>query len=122
MVRIFLGNAPSQFALGRECRMQDAGDFQSRVRWTQFDLTDQSIRAHVADGMRLTHLAIDYDNVMSFVLDEDATLTKIKLLGMDEKADDANDALAQLDAEFVLLSGIVRQLITDLEKQLGAIL
>jgi len=118
--QIFLGNGPAEFALGRECRMQDAADTHSTVRWNDFDLSDSTIRGHVADGMHLTHLAIVYDNLLSCVVDEQATITKIKLLGMDDdETNDENDPLARFDAEFVLLSGILRRLMDDLKKRLG---
>ena len=119
LTKIFLGDAPKQFALGRECRMQDAADAASIVRWTQFDLSDKTIRNHVANGMRLTHLAIEYDNVLSCVLDENGVLTKLKFLGMDAETDDEHDPLARMDAEFVLISGTLRLLLNDLKKLLG---
>ncbi len=118
LTRVFLGNAPSQFALGRECRMQDAGDANSKVRWANFDLSDKAIRNHVADGMRLTHLSIVYDNVLSFVLDENCVLSKMRIVGMDDESDDSNDPLAQLDSEFVLTTGTLRLLLADLRKTL----
>ena len=46
-------------------------------------------------------------------------LTKVKFLGMDDDGDQADDALARLDAEFVLLTGTVRHLLADIEKLLG---
>lgn len=116
---IFLGGAPQQFAVGRECRMQDAVERGSVVRWTNFDLSDRSIRDHVANGMRLTHLGIVYDNVMACVIDENGVFTKVKFLGMDEEGEPADDALARMDAEFVLLTGTVRHLLGDVEKLLG---
>jgi recombination associated protein RdgC len=116
---IFLGGAPRQFALGRECRMQDAGDKSSYVRWSDFDLTDRTIRDHVANGMLLTHLAIEYDNVMSCVLDENGVISKLRFLGMDDDKAIDNDPLARLDAEFALLTGILRQFVGDLKKLLG---
>lgn len=116
---IFLGGAPSQFAVGRECRMQDAADPGSVVRWTDFDLNDQTIRNHVANGMRLTHLAIVYDNVMGCVLDENGVISKLRFLGMDDDNDDDNEPLARLDAEFVLITGTLRKLLGDLKKLLG---
>ena len=116
---IFLGGAPQQFAVGRECKMQDAVEKGSVVRWANFDLSDRSIRDHVANGMRLTHLGIVYDNVMSCVIDENGVFTKVKFLGMDEDGDRPEDALARLDAEFVLLTGTVRHLLDDVEKLLG---
>ena len=116
---VFLGGAPAVFAVGRECRMQDATDAGSIVRWSNFDLSDSSIRDHVADGMHLTHLAIVYDNIMSFVLDEKGVITKLKFLGMDDDSEDHNDPLARLDAEFVLLTGTLRRMLGDLGKVLG---
>ena len=121
LTAMFLGDAPPNFALGRECRMQDAADAGSSVRWSNFDLTDSTIRRHVVDGMRLTHLGLVYDNVMSFVLDENGLITKVKFLGMDDVADEDDDATARLDAEFVLFSGTLRAMLKDLGKLLGGI-
>ena len=119
--KVFLGGAPSQFSVGNECRMQDAADSGSIVRWTNFDLSDRSIRDHVANGMKLTHLAIVYDNIMSFVLNENGIITKVKFLGMDDDAEDHNDPLARLDAEFVVITGTLRKMLGDLKKILGGL-
>ncbi len=119
LTKVFLGGAPSQFVVGRECRMQDLRDPASIVRWSNFDLSDRSIRDHVAGGMRLTHLAIEYDNVMSCVVDENGTLTKLKFVGADAEADESDDPQARHDAEFALVSGTVRNLLQDFAKQLG---
>jgi recombination associated protein RdgC len=116
---IFFEDAPRQFSLGRECRMQDLGDAASKVRWTDFDLSDKSIRDHVANGMRLTHLSIVYDNIMKFVMDENGALTKLKFVGMDDDNEGHTDPLARQDAEFVLITATLRNLLGDLKKQLG---
>jgi recombination associated protein RdgC len=119
LTAMFLGNAPPKFALGHECRMQTISDEVSTVRWTNFDLGEASIRRHVVDGMRLTHLGLVYDNIMSFVLDENGVITKLKFLGMDDAPNDENEPLARLDADFVLLTGSLRALLKDLQKILG---
>ncbi|MDJ0710948.1 MAG: recombination-associated protein RdgC [Woeseiaceae bacterium] len=119
LTAMFLGDAPPNFALGHECRMQDPADAGSTVRWSSFDLTDSAIRRHVVDGMRLTHLGLVYDNLMSFVLDENGVITKLKFLGVDDAADEEDDPLARLDAEFVLFSGTLRAMLKDLGKLLG---
>lgn len=121
LVKVFLGDAPRQFAVGRECRMQDATDPASTVRWSNFDLSEPSIRSHVANGMRLTHLAIEYDNVVSFVLDHNGVITKIRFIGMDDDAEHDDDPLARQDAEFALISGTLRGLLGDLKKLLGGL-
>lgn len=116
---IFFGNAPRQFTLGRECRMQDAADVRSIVRWSDFDLDDKSIQKHVTDGMRLTHLGIVYDNVLSCVLDEDGVIRKLRFLGADDEGDDDGDPLTRMDAEFVLMTGTLRHMLADMKKLLG---
>lgn len=116
---IFFEDAPAQFALGRECRMQDLADSGSIVRWTNFDLSDKTIRDHVANGMRLTHLSIVYDNVMSCVLNENGAISKLRFIGMDDDIEDHKDPLARQDAEFVLITSTLRNLLGDLKKQLG---
>lgn len=122
LTRIFLGDAPSGINPGRECRMQDPSDNRSRVHWVDMDLTDASIRKHVRDGMKITHLSIEFGGIMSCVIDENGVLSKLRLLGVDAKeATDDEDPQAILDAEFVLLTGTLRQLIDVLARSLGGI-
>lgn len=122
LTRIFLGDPPGGIDLGRECRMQDVSENRSRVHWVDMDLTDASIRRHVRDGMKLTHLAIEVGGVMSCVIDENGALSKLRLLGMDAKEEtEDEDPQARQDAEFVLLTGTLRQLIDVLARSLGGI-
>lgn len=117
---IFLGSADTRFQVGRECIMRDAVDPNSKVRWSNFDLSDASIRDHVADGMRLAQLALEYDSVLNCVLDDAGVLRKIKLTGQDQADTGAEEEpLAALDAEFVLLTGTLRNLLEQLRKTLG---
>lgn len=120
MFRIFMGESPLGFSLGHECRMQDASDSKSIVSWKDFDLTDGSIRRHISEGMKLTHLGIGFDEVMSCVINEDGLFSKLKFI-QGETVDnfDAEDPMARLDADFVLLTGVVRRLVDDLKKLLG---
>jgi recombination associated protein RdgC len=122
LTRIFLGDPPGGIKLGRECRMQDPADKRASVRWADMDLSDASIRKHVRDGMKLSHLGIEFGNVMSCVIDEHGALGKLKFLGMDAKDDlDDEDPLARFDAEFVLLTGTLRQLLEVLTQALGGV-
>jgi recombination associated protein RdgC len=117
---IFMGESPLGFSLGRECRMQDVMDTRSVATWRDTDLSDHSIRQHVIDGMRLTHLGINFDGGMSGVIDQENVFSKVKFI-QDEKPDAwaEEDPLAKLDADFVLLTGVVRRLVADLKKLLG---
>ncbi len=121
LTKVFFGDAPRQFIAGRECRMQDLKDRRSVVRWTDFDLAEPSIRNHVADGMRLTHLAVEYASVTNCVISEEGVVSKLRFLDDDADLTDSDDPLARLDAEFVLESGTLRNLVTDMGKLLGGI-
>ncbi len=120
--RIFLGDAPRGIALGSECRMQDPSDSRASVRWVDMDLTDPSIRKHVRDGMKLSHLSVEVNGVMSCVIDENGGLGKLRLLGADAKDGSADeDPLVRFDAQFLLLSSTLRQLIGLLTQALGGL-
>jgi recombination associated protein RdgC len=120
LTRVFAGDPPAKFALGRECRMRDRADVKSSVRWNEVDLTHANVRRCIKDGMELTHLGFEFGSVMSGVLDSSGTIAKLKLLGLDEPADDAGeDPLARFDAELALLGGTLRQFIGTLRRELG---
>ena len=122
LTRIFLGQRVDRFSLGRECRMQDQTDSKSIATWRDIDLDDPTIHKHVTEGMKLTHLGIVYDEIMSCVLSADATVGKIKFLeGEAVDTVDGEDPLVRLDADFVLLSGTIRRLFEDLETLLGTV-
>ncbi len=118
--RIFMGDAPLGFSLGRECRMQDASDRKSTVNWMDFELSDNSIRQHVIEGMNLTHLGIGFDEVMHAVISDEAVISKLEFISGDAADNmDGEDPMARLDADFVLLTGVIRRLVDDLKKLLG---
>jgi recombination associated protein RdgC len=120
LTRIFLGDAPPGFALGSECRLCDPSDTRAAVRCTDMDLASPAVRNHLRHGMRLTHLGIALEPVLSCTIDEKGGIAKLKLLGAeiaDELPDD--DPLARFDAELALLAGGLRQLLAALERSLG---
>lgn len=120
LTRIFLGDAPPGIRLGRECRMQDPSDSKASVRFADMDLSETNVRKHVRDGLRITHLGIDFGGVLSCVIDQNGVLAKLRLAG--EEAPDTGadeDPLTRFDAEFVLLTQSLRQLLATLDTALG---
>ena len=118
--RIFLGESQLGFSIGRECRMQDLSDAKSIVTWREFELTEQSIRRHVVDGMKLTHLGITFDELLSCVMSEEGVISKLHFNEGDAvDTPDYEDPIARLDADFVLLTGTVSRMIENLKKLLG---
>ncbi len=118
--RIFMGETPGGFSLGRECRMQDPMDSKSIATWRDIELTDDTIRKHVVDGMKLTHLGVEFDHLLTCVLSEEAVIGKFRFIeGEEVDTPDYEDKQARQDADFVLLSGTVRRMLEQLKKQLG---
>jgi recombination associated protein RdgC len=117
--RLFSGDAPPKFALGRECRMRDRADARSSVRWQDVDLTQTTVRRCVKDGMELTHLGFELGGAMSGVLDANGTIGKLKLPDLKEPPEDsAEEPLARFDAELALLGGTLRQLVAGFRQAL----
>ena len=116
---IFMGDSPLGFSLGRECRMQDVKDTKSVVTWRDFELSDHSIRQHVVEGMRITHLGVGFDEVMTCVIDQEGIVSKVKFIEGEAVDQWGEDPQAKMDADFVLLTGAVRRLMEDLKKLLG---
>jgi recombination associated protein RdgC len=114
LTRIFAGDPPPKFELGNECRMRDRSEAKSSVRWQDVDLTQQSVRRCLSEGMELTHLGFEFGHAMSGVLDANGVLGKFKLVDVEEPGDDATEEpLARFDAELALLGGTLRQLVAS---------
>jgi len=116
---IFMGDSPLGFSLGRECRMQDISDHKSVVSWRDFELSDHSIRQHVVEGMKITHLGVGFDEVMTCVIDQEGVVSKVKFIEGEVVEQWGEDPKVKLDADFVLLTSAVRRLLEDLKKLLG---
>jgi recombination associated protein RdgC len=100
--------------------MCDPSDSKATVRCADMDLSDAAVRKHVTDGMHLTHLGIEFNNVLACTLDRTCGIAKLKLAGIDADEQEADeDPLARLDADFALLTGALRQLIHAMKQALG---
>ncbi len=70
--------------------------------------------------MKLTHLGFGFEQVLNCVIGEDGAFSKFKFItGETVDSLDEEDPVAHQDAEFVLLTGTLRQLVEALKKVLG---
>ena len=82
------------------------------------DLHSDEIARHLETGKQVTRLALSLDDHVSFVLGDDLVVRKFKLLdGAVDELDNnnADDARAELDARFALMSAEVKRLFAVLE-------
>ena len=100
--------------------MQEVGESQAVATWRNIELSDHTIHQHVLEGMKLTHLGVGFDEILTCVINEEAEVSKLKFLdGVAGDREDFEDPQARQDADFVLLTGAIRRLNQDLKQLLG---
>lgn len=118
--RVFQGQGPAALRVGRECRMEDASAGAASVSWADIDLGDDDVQRHVRNGLKLARLGMVFEDLASFVIDQDGVIRKFKLQGLEGAEDHGEEEpLARLDAEFVLGTGVAHRLVGTLSKALG---
>ncbi|MGH8084897.1 MAG: recombination-associated protein RdgC [Lysobacter sp.] len=112
---------PDGLSIGEECELRDPVDQGAVVKVQRMDLHSDEIARHLETGKQVTQLALSLDDHVSFVLGEDLVVRKFKLLdGAVDQLDNnnADDARAEMDARFALMSAEVKRLFTVLESAL----
>jgi recombination associated protein RdgC len=112
------GNLPTGFALGDECELRDPATANG-ARWKGrgADLDGEEVKEHLRAGKQVFQLGLVFDNRISFVLGEDLVVRKLKFLDVviDQLSDSQQDAQAELDATFALLTAQLGDLLGHLE-------
>lgn len=104
---IEVNELPADLNLGDEATLKDPIDKGAVVRVTRQELSGDEIAKHLEAGKQVTRLALTLDDHISFTIDEDLALRKLKLLdGAVDKLQtgDRDDLAAELDARFFLLT------------------
>jgi recombination associated protein RdgC len=113
---------PASIELGTECELKDPSEDGGVVRCKGLDLQGDEIRSHLDAGMQVTKLSVTWDDNLSFVLDEELGIRRLKFGDtLQEKLDDvdADDAAARFDAAFSLMTLELARLIPGLLEALG---
>ncbi|WP_144823195.1 recombination-associated protein RdgC [Marinobacter piscensis] len=113
---------PGMIALGDECELKDPSEDGGVVRCKGLDLKADEIRNHLDAGMQVTRLAVTWDDNVSFVLDEELGIRRLKFgETLQDQLDDVDtdDAVAKFDAAFTLMTLELSKLIPGLLEALG---
>ncbi|AFL74450.1 recombination-associated protein RdgC [Thiocystis violascens] len=115
------GTAPPDFVAGDACELRDSDDSAGVVRCSGQDLASDEMLNHIRAGKRVTKLALEWDERLSFVLAEDLSLKRLRVGdALLEEMDDTDlEPAARLDAEFAILALQMRQLIERLDEVFG---
>ena len=113
---------PATIVLGSECELKDPSEDGGVVRCKDLDLKADEIRNHLEAGMQVTKLALTWDDNVSFVLDEELGIRRLKFgETLQDQLDDvdADDAMAKFDAAFTIMTLELSRLIPGLLEALG---
>ncbi len=116
---------PHGFSIDQETELQSPADEKATVRFVRHALEPKEIQHHIKGGKQCTRLALTWANRVSFVLTENFTVKKINLVDIVKEgiaADTtAQDETEKLDADFVMMTGELKQLLEDLVDALGGV-
>lgn len=116
------GNLPAGLALGDECELRDPATATGAIaKCRRQDLDAEEVKEHLRNGKQVFQLGLVFDERISFVLGEDLVLRKLKFLDvvLDELGDSHQDAAAEMDASFALLTLELERLLGKLEEWFG---
>lgn len=112
--------APENFSIDQDSELKETGSGAATVRYVHHTLEADDMRRHIAAGKQCTKLAMTWSDRISFVLTEALTFKRISALDIiktDELA--ANDIDESFDADFVLMTGELNRMLTDIITALG---
>lgn len=92
------------------------------MKLKQHDLACDEIKAHLENGKRVTKLALDWRERVKFMLQNDGTLKRVSYADAlkEQNADIPKEDLAvKLDADFILVSEEIKELLEELTQGLG---
>jgi len=114
--------APETIVFGSDCWLEDPSEDGGKVTARGVDLQSDEVRNHLEAGMQVTRLAMTWDDNVSFMLDEDLGMTRLKFgETLHDQLDDINadDAVAKFDAMFSLMTLEFSRMIPALLDALG---
>lgn len=116
------GKLPAGLQLGDECELRDpASNTGAIVRCRRQDLEADEIKEHLRTGKQVFLLGLVFNERVSFVLGEDLVVRKLRFLDVvtEELGDSQDDAAAELDAGFALMSLELAPLLAKLDECFG---
>lgn len=112
---------PDALVLGESAILKDAMDGGAKVTVVNQDLAGEEIGQHLAAGKQVSRLGLTLDDHLSFTLDEDLVVRKLKFLdGAVDKLENTEreDLMAEIDARCHLIKGEISRLLRVLEPAL----
>lgn len=113
------GVPPEGFTIDRECELKSEDEMKSVVRYARHALDIEEVRQHLSSGKRPTKLAMSYKDRVSFLLTDTLAIKKIAFLDLVFEGHDKPEKDEQFDADAVIATGELAELIPALIEGLG---
>jgi recombination associated protein RdgC len=100
-------NYPADIVLENECDLRASDQEKNIVRCKNQDLFAEEIQAHLNAGKECTKLALTWNDRLSFTVDEELTIKRLRFLDLiQEKADavDTQSKADSFDTEFSIMT------------------
>ena len=114
--------APDGFEIGSDAILVEPDDNAATVKVTHHELNCDEVKAHLESAKRVTSLQLNFDDRITFNLNNDGAIKKIGYSDVlkEENADiPKEDMKLKLDADFILISSELVEVITKIETALG---
>lgn len=118
---LMLGDAPQRFVIDQDLELQAVDKTKATVRYVRHPLEGKEIQAHLSSGKYATRLGLTWNDRVSFVLTEKLQVKRVEFLEIskDKPDGESQSAEEQFDIDFLLMTGELSQLLSDLCEALG---
>ena len=110
------------FSLGMEVHLSSYGEDVATATVKNQELGCAEIESHLNNDKIVTKVELKYDDSMSFMLNDDLSIKRIKFFDViiEQNDDiDCDDINGKLHADFTLMAGELNRMITDLHAEFG---
>lgn len=112
--------APYGFTIDQDATLRATGESRAQVGYKSHTLEPDDVRRHIAAGKQCTHLAMTWNDRISFVLTDSLAIKGVKPLDVVKEADaPVYTQEERFDSDFALMSGELAKLLTDVVEALG---
>jgi len=109
-------NLPHGFTLEDACEMRSSNESQGVIRCAHVEIESDDVRAHVGAGYRVKKLAMNWQERLSFVFNEDLSIKRMRFDSaiLDEAGEAGDDEISRFDADFAIMAAELSEFIPQL--------